>query len=80
MQWLRQEYDYIYGTFHDSSVIFWSRLQVLLGSLWFALQGVDLSPVLTNPKVLMGYLIVSNFVNEMLRRNGAEYHEDGTIK
>jgi hypothetical protein len=80
LDWIKSEYRYLHGTFHGSSVILWSRLQVFLGTLWFSLQGIDLSPVLTNPKLLMGYLIFSNFVNESLRRSGAEYHPDGTIK
>lgn len=77
---IKQEYWYLHGTFHNSSVIVWSRFQVTLGTLWFAFQGVDLSPILTNPKFLMGYLIFSNFVNETLRRNGAEYHPDGSLR
>lgn len=78
--WIKREYAYLHGTFHGSSVIVWSRLNMFIGTFWFSIQGIDLSPVLTNPKVLMGYLIFNNFVNEMLRRNGAEYHPDGSIR
>lgn len=77
---IKAKYLYIHATFHDSEVLLWSRLQIALGSGWFAMQGVDISPVLTNPKHLMGYLIFSNFVNEILRRRGAEYNGDGSIK
>lgn len=77
---IKDKFWYLYGTFHDSEVILWSRLQIAIGSGWFAMQGVDVSPILTNPKHLMGYLIFSNFVNEMLRRRNADYNKDGSIK
>lgn len=80
ISWLRQEYWYLHGTFHDSSVLVWSRVQVILGTLWVALQGVDASPLISNPKYLVYYIIFSNLVNEMLRRRGAEYHDDGSFK
>lgn len=78
--WLKTEFWSFHSTFHGSSVILWSRLQMTLGSLWFAFQGVDMSPILTNPKYLMAYMIASNFINETLRRSGAEYHQDGSIR
>lgn len=80
MQWLKQEFALLKGTFHDSSVIVWARLQVLMGIVWLALQGVDLSPLVTNPKYMAYWVIFSNVVNELLRRNGAEYHADGSLK
>jgi hypothetical protein len=80
LDWIKKEYAYLYGTFHGSDVIVWSRLQVIAMSVWLALQGVDLSPVLKEPKWMMYYVIFSNVMNELLRRRGAEYHEDGSIK
>lgn len=79
-RYVSDKYWAFHSTFHGSSVIVWSRAQMLIGSLWFAFQGVDMSPILTNPKHLMGYLIFSNFINETLRRSGAEYNTDGTVK
>ena len=80
MNWIKEKFWYIHNTFHDSEVILWSRLQVLLGTIWVALQGVDVSPFINDPKYLIYYLIFSNLVNEMLRRRNAEYDEDGSIK
>lgn len=80
LDWIAQKYWYIHGTFHDSEVILWSRLQVFLASGWIALQGVDVSPVVHDPKWLVYYIIFSNLVNEMLRRRKAEYNHDGSIK
>lgn len=77
---IKKKYWWFHNTFHDSEVILWSRLQVFIGTGWFAVQGIDVSPILTNPKHLMGYLIFSNFVNEFLRRRNAEYDKDGSIK
>lgn len=79
-QSIKSTVTYTYASFHGSEVIGFSRLNVMLGSMWFAFQGVDMSPILTNPKHLMGYIIFSNFVNETLRRRKATYDDDGSIK
>jgi hypothetical protein len=79
-QWFKDEFWYLYQTFHDSEVILWSRFQVLLGTIWVALQGVDVSPIITNPKWLVYWVIFSNLVNEALRRRHAEYDEHGSIR
>jgi len=71
---------YLHSTFHGSTVILWSRLQILVASGWVAMQGVDLSPVVKDPKWLLYWVIGSNLINEMLRRSGAEYNQDGKIK
>lgn len=80
MSWLKDECRYLYGTFHSSEVIWWSRIQVAVGTVWVALQGVDVSPVITNPKWLLYWVIFSNLVNEGLRRRRAEYDHNGDIK
>jgi hypothetical protein len=77
---IKEKYWAIHSTFHDSSVIVFSRLNVALGMIWVGLQGVDVSPVVNNPKYMVYYVIFSNVVNEMLRRNGAEYDKDGKLK
>lgn len=65
---IKHAYDWVYGTFHDSSVIVWSRVQVLFATLWIGLQGVDVSPVIKDPKYMLYYIVFSNVLNELLRR------------
>lgn len=82
-QFIKTEYALLHGSFHDSSVIVFARLNVLLGVGWVALQGVDISVMNVfhvHPEYLVYYTIFSNAVNEMLRRNGAEYSNDGKLK
>lgn len=79
-QFIKAKYEYIHGSFHDSEVLVWSRLNVLLGSIWVALQGVDVSPLIKDPKWLVYYIIFSNLVNEMLRRRRADYDDKGAMK
>lgn len=57
--------------FKRSETIFWARLQVAVGSLWSVLIVTDLSPLLTNPKIMAAWLIFSGFVTEMARRRNA---------
>jgi hypothetical protein len=57
--------------FRNSETIFWSRLQVLVGSLWVALSASDLSPLL-NPKYMAIWLIFNGFITEYLRRRSTE--------
>jgi hypothetical protein len=78
--WIKAEWDYLYGTFHDSENILWARFNVALASLWAALQSADLSPVFHDPKILTYWIIFSNLVNEWTRRRRAEFNEDGSIK
>jgi hypothetical protein len=73
-------YAYVHSTFHNSEVILWSRLNVLVGSLWLSVQGVDISPFIKDPRILAGWLIFSNLVNELARRRRAEYDENGALK
>ncbi len=67
---------YIHNTFHDSEVILWSRVQVLAGVVWVAVQSLD--PALlfkAHPEYLVYYLIFSNVVNELLRRSREDWKE-----
>jgi hypothetical protein len=79
-QQVKDKYWYVHSTFHDSSVIVFARVNVALGTAWVALQGVDVSPVLKDPKWMVYYVIFSNVVNELLRRSGATYDKDGGLK
>ena len=71
---------YLVSSFHGSEVLIWSRLNIALGSAWLALQGVDISPLVHDPKLLVYWVIFSNFVNEMLRKRRAEYDDNGNMK
>lgn len=73
LQFIKNAYAYVYGTFHGSESIIWSRFNMAFGSAWLALQGADLSPIFNNPKYLSCWIIFSNFVNEMARRRNATY-------
>jgi hypothetical protein len=76
-RFLRDKWDYTYGSFHGSEVLIWSRFQVAFGSIWLAVSQSDLSPFISNPKFLSGWLIFNGFVTEYLRRRRAEdFHED----
>ena len=66
-------------SFHDSEVIWWARIQVVVGALWLALSQTDLSTVLSG-KYLTYWLILNGFVTELLRRRRAQYDDDGKIK
>ena len=77
--WIKDEFAYLHGTFHDSEVIAWSRFQIMIGLVWQGLQGVDVSPIV-DQKYLVWYIIFSNVVNELLRRRKAEFNPDGSIK
>ena len=80
LSWIKSEWNYLYGTFHDSENILWARFNVALGSLWAGLQVADLSPVFNNPKYLTYWIIFSNVVNEWTRRRRADYDEHGNIR
>ena len=73
LTFLKDKFAYLYATFHDSEVLLFARFNVLLGSVWVALQGVDISPLIKDPQYLVYYIIFSNVVNEMLRRRNAEW-------
>ncbi len=61
--------------FHDSEVIVWSRLQLLVGAVWAVLVVSDLSSVLP-AKWLPWWLIFSGIVTEYTRR-AREPHDLG---
>lgn len=79
-QFIKEKYLYIHSTFRSSEVILWARFNVLMGTVWIALQGVDVSPLIKDPKYLVYYIIFSNVVNELVRRRKAEFNADGSIK
>lgn len=54
--------------FRDSEVVFFGRMQLLVGAIWSVLITVDLSPLFSNPKIMAGWLIFSGVVTEMARR------------
>ena len=80
MNWLRQEWEYIHGTFHNSETILWARVNMVIGAAFAAAQATDLSPLFSNPKVLAFWLIFSNFMSEMARRRNAEFDDHGNMR
>jgi hypothetical protein len=63
-------------SFHQSGVIWFARVQVLLGAAWAALTAVDLAPLIGNPKYVTAWLVFSGIVTEYSRRsNSVEDHE-----
>lgn len=69
----------VHGTFHDSEVILWARVQVALGVVAGVLVSTDLSTLFDNPKVLTGYLLLNGLATEMLRRNRSAVQPDGSF-
>lgn len=55
-------------SFHDSEVILWARIQFIAGAAYAVLSTSDLSPVISNPKYLWGWMMFNSFVTEYLRR------------
>ncbi len=66
-------------SFHQSGVIWFARIQVLLGAIWFALTAVDLAPLIGNPKYVTAWLIFSGLVTEMSRRSRTYQDDDGRL-
>lgn len=78
--WIKQEYAYLHGTFHSSEVILWARAQYILLAVYTALQMVDLSALISDRKLLQGYIFANALISELLRRRNAEYNENGSIR
>jgi hypothetical protein len=66
-------------SFHQSGVIWFARIQVLLGAVWAALTAVDLAPVIGNPKYVTAWLVFSGIVTEYSRRSRTCEDEDGHL-
>ncbi len=60
-----------WDSFHNSEVIWWSRIQVAVGAVWLGLSQTDLSPIIHDPKILTYWLIFNGVVTELFRRNRA---------
>jgi hypothetical protein len=67
------------ATFHQSAVIWFARVQILLGAIWAVLVATDLSSVIGNPKYITGWLIFSGVVTEMTRRARTVQDDDGHL-
>lgn len=75
-------------TFHDSETIFWARLQVVLGVLGsvalavaHVVFSVDLSPLFSDPRYLVAWMVCSGLVQEFLRKlredwGGGDHDDD----
>jgi hypothetical protein len=67
-------------TFHESEVIFWARLQVVIGVvvpivvvLVQVVTTTDLSPLFSNPKLLVAWMILNGLLQEALRRHREDW-------
>lgn len=73
-------------SFHESGVIWWARLQVLLGVVLTVVLTIDLSPWFSNPRALTVYLMINGVVTELVRRsrtrviNGNLYPDDYGVR
>ena len=67
------------ATFHQSAVIWFARLQVLLGAVWAVLIVTDLSSVISNPKYVTVWLVFSGVMTEMTRRSRTVEDDDGHL-
>jgi hypothetical protein len=70
---------YVHQTFHKSGVIWFARLQVLIGAIWAALTAVDLAPIIGNPKYVTAWLVFSGIVTEYSRRSGTYQDRSGHL-
>lgn len=66
-------------SFHQSGVIWFARLQVLLAAVWYALTAVDLAPLIGNPKYVTAWLVFSGVVTEVSRRSNTFEDDDGHL-
>jgi hypothetical protein len=66
-------------SFHQSGVIVFARLQVLVGAVWCVLTTTDLAPLIANQKYLTYWLIASGVITELSRRSRSEEDEDGHL-
>lgn len=62
-----------HASFHDSEVILWARLQFVLGAAYVALQGVDMSQIISDKQMLMAYIFANGFFTEYLRRRREDF-------
>lgn len=79
-QRVKDEFAYLHGTFHSSEVILWARAQYILLIVYEALQQVDLSLLISDHRLLQGYIFANALISESLRRRNAEYNDDGSLK
>lgn len=62
-----------HASFHDSEIILWARVQVVLGCAYAALQGVDMTTFISDRRMMMYYLFANGLITEMLRRNREDW-------
>jgi len=77
---VKGKYIWVVGSFHDSHVIVWSRLQMAAGAAWLAVSQTDMSVFISDKKQLAYWLMGNAFVTEALRRRKEDWHDDGEHK
>ena len=72
------------ASFHDSEVLIWSRLQVVLGvlgsvvlALLHVVLQVDMSALFADPKYLVLWLVFSGLLTEFLRNRREAWRDPG---
>lgn len=66
-------------SFHQSGVIWFARIQVVIGAVWAALTAVDLAPIIGDPKYVTAWLVFSGIITEYSRRSRTYSDEDGHL-
>lgn len=79
-QTVRDKYLAFHASFHGSEVIIWSRAQVALGAIGAGLLLVDPMAFNLDPKWAAAWVAANGALSEYLRRRGASYEDDGSIK
>lgn len=77
---LKDKIAYLYSTFHGSETILLARFNMAVGSIYAALQLVDVSGLDIDKKWVTAWIVGNGALQEWLRRRNATYDEDGGIK
>lgn len=73
LQNIKDFFWWFHSTFHGSLVLLWSRIQLLMASVWLGLSTTDLSPVIKDPKYFAYWMIFNAIVTDYLRQRNAEW-------
>jgi hypothetical protein len=64
---------WFYATFHNNETLVYARTKAMIGAVWIAVSGSDLSAIIENPKWLGYWMIFDAAVTEYLRRIRADF-------
>lgn len=77
---LKDKIAYLYATFHGSETILLARFNMAVGSVYAGLQLLDVSQLDIDKKWVTAWIVGNGVLGEYLRRRGASYDDDGSIK